>query len=153
MLKKNLVSVIICLLVGAGFTQLSAQSNNRATSFWEEVGHWQIDVFCGEEWTDFIVGEGKVHFVEKFKKGELVWQKTNSHMTAKGLSGENFKYIEQGLIVESSIVYPVVYNAQYKYQLIGDQGHHYHGVLIVKVFHEGGDEFSLEFTPVRNKCH
>jgi len=153
MLRKIFSLMIICLFIGAGLTQLSAQSNNRAISFWEEVGHWQVDVFCGEEWTDFIVGEGKVHFLEKFKKGERVWQKTNSNMTATGLSGENFKYIEQDWIPISSFVYPVLYEAHFKYQLIGDQGHHYSGVLVVRVIADGVGGFNLELIPVRNKCH
>ena len=148
---KNSV-FIFCLLIGTGFTQLSAQSNNRAISVWEEVD-WFIDVYCGDEWVDHVAGHGLVHFVTKLKNGEPIWQRTNSNMTATGLSGETFKYIEQDWIPYYSFVYPVVWEAQMKYQLIGDQGHHYSGVLVVRVTHEGGDNYKLDFIPVRNKCH
>ena len=141
----------MCLFIGAGFTQLSAQSDNKAISSWDEV-NWFVDVYCGDVWTDVIQGYGSVHFVVKFKKGEVIWERTNSNMTATGLSGESFKYIEQDLIPHSSIIYPVLYDAELKYQLIGDQGHHYLGVLRVRVIHLGGSDVEFEFTPIRNKC-
>ena len=151
MFKKIRLFVIMCLFIGAGFTQLSAQSDNKAISSWEE-GDWICDVFCDGEWVDFIQGHGTIHFVAKFKKGELIWQRTNSHITATGLYGENFKYIEQGLMPISSLEYPVVWIEELKYQLHGDQGHHYLGVFVVKVIHDGGDDYHLEFFPGRSQC-
>ena len=149
-MKLKHLLVGFCLF-GACFSQLSAQNNNRAVSAWVE-DDWICDVFCGDDWVDFIQGHGTIHWVSKYKNGELIWHRTNSHITGTGLSGENFKYIEQGLMPIYSFEYPVVWIEELKYQLHGDQGHHYLGTFVVKVIHDGGDDYHLEFYPGRNQC-
>jgi len=142
--------VIFCLF-GAGFLQLSAQNGNKdngnqAVSFWEDV-YWVVDVYCGEEWTDFIVGYGTVHFVYKFKNGELVYVHANCNITAEGANQEVFKYIEVDKVPLNPE--PGILNIQLlNYQLIGDQGSHYVGFLTAVVYDDG----TFELIPGKNHC-
>jgi len=153
--------VIFCL-IGAGFSQLSAQNGNKengnkAQSYISYDEPWQIDVYCEGEHVDHIEGTGWVHFVSKNKGGEPIWERRNSHMTAESTwgSGEKFKYIETSIAPYYALVYPVVWIEEMNYQLIGDQGHHYVGTLTVVVTIIGFDPddkpiVDIEFIPGEN---
>ena len=147
--------VIFCLF-GAGFSQLSAQNGNKdngnkAVSAWVEVPRWIVDVYCDGEQVDFVEGAGWVHFVAKYKGGELIWERANSHITAEGESGEVFKYIETGLTPYASLEPGVLYQEELNYQLIGNEGSHYVGKLTVKVWPSTDPPyFTIEFIPWKN---
>ncbi len=152
-MKLKHYSVIFCL-IGAGFTQLSAQNGNKAISRISEDEPWQIDVYCDGVHVDHIAGTGWVHFVEKNKGGEPIWERRNSHMTAESTegSGEKFKYIETSIAPYYALEYPVVWIEVMKFQLHGNQGHHYVGTLTVVVTHTGFDSngdptYDIEFIP------
>jgi hypothetical protein len=149
--------MILCL-IGTGFTQLSAQNENKdngnkAVSSWVEVPRWIVDVYCDDQHVDFVEGSGWVHFVTKNKGEELIWERVNTHMTAESTSGsgEVFKYIEIGFIPKNSLEPGEIYEEQLNYQLIGNQGNHYVGKLTVKVWLIPVEPYiNIEFIPGKN---
>jgi hypothetical protein len=72
---------MLCLLLGIGLTQLSAQNNengNGAVSWYYEWDGYYIDVpvVCGQPAADRCVGLINAHVVQIFKNGELVKEHT-----------------------------------------------------------------------------
>ena len=139
--KKSAFLVIICLFLGAVFTQISAQrtyQGKTTSTFW-------IDVYCDGVLTDQVKGEMRTHWV--FHSGQGTWQILQIKGSASSESGEEFKYIEndrKDLFLDPWVV-------KLHYNLKGNQGNHYIGTA-------WGDLTDLiccnkiVFTPIHTKC-
>ena len=82
---KTKTLFLLCLLLGFGFTQLSAQSVNY-TMEWE---YW-TPIYCGGVQVDYVTGTATAHVVEHYTDGELVWLKMHSCGEVTSESGEVF---------------------------------------------------------------
>jgi hypothetical protein len=116
MLRKSLFIVIACLFIGAFSTQLSAQSE----SVWSS-SFFYTQVYCDGEVLGWAYGTMDYHYVEHYKKGELV----SIIYQAKGdavcnFSDEKFSYKEKGKIRIGDEV-----TENYVIHLKGDQGSRY----------------------------
>ena len=125
-MKKNLLFLIICLFLGAGLNQLSAQNlEPSGNSFWLEQ-NWSTRVYCDGIWVDVIYGYMKVHAVDIYKDGEYVRQIVHAHGEAiSWVTGEKFKYKEVGKW------YPNEEISTWRYNLPGEDGSHYIGTLVI----------------------
>ena len=96
---KTKTFLLLCLLLGIGLTQLSAQNGQNGTgtvtSDFTNV-YWWSPVLCNGVLIDFMEGSGDVHFVDHYKDGVWQW----GHATYKngvGISdwtGETFTFKE-----------------------------------------------------------
>ena len=62
MKKKSAFLVIICLFLGAGFTQISAQSTNKTAQGWDSFP-FGTEVYCDGILKDYVEGVMRVHWV------------------------------------------------------------------------------------------
>ena len=134
------ILVILCLFVGAGLIQLSAQNlEPEGNSYWIET-NWWVPVFCDGEMVDWVHGYMKVHAVEKYKDGILVRQIVQAHGNAVSLfTDEEFKLKEHGKW------YPVEGISTLRYNLLGKDGSHYIGSYVL-------DTSTWQYTPGDCKC-
>lgn len=139
-MKVKSILVIICLFVGVGLIQLSAQNlEPEGNSFWVEV-NWGASVWCDGIWADYIYGHMKVHAIDKYEDGIHTRQIVQARGDAiSWVTGEEFKFKEVGKW------YPVEEIATYHYNMLGKDGSHYIGTYVID-FGEG------KITPGDCKC-
>ena len=92
MKKKSIFLVIICLFIGAGISQLSAQSETGwATSF------FYTQVSCDGVILGYVYGTLDYHYVDHFTKGEWIFTNYQAKGEAEcNFSDEKFTYKEKG---------------------------------------------------------
>jgi hypothetical protein len=139
-MKMKSILVILCLFVGAGLTQLSAQNlEPNGNSYWVET-FWSVPVFCDGEHVDWIYGIMKVHVVDKYEDGIHVRQVVQAIGNAvSARTGEEFKLKEHGKW------YPVEGKSILRYNLLGKDGSHYIGSYVL-------DTSTWQYTPGDCKC-
>ena len=119
-MKLKSMLMIVCLIAGAGLTQLSAQNPEPEGNSWWIEKNFGTYVICDGEFTDWIGGVLKAHVVDKYKDGIWVRQILQIRGEATSwMTGEKFKYSQQGKY------YPLEDNAIFHYNLKGDEGSHY----------------------------
>ena len=140
MKKKSAFLVIICLFLGAVFTQISAQTWQG----WGTSVPWSIEVYCDGDLTDYVEGVVKVHWI--FHAGEEIWQILQVKGTATSPeSGEVFKFKE----IDKKDFFPIPWVVTYHYNLKGNMGNHYIGTATVDI----SDEENPVFTPIHTVCN
>jgi len=142
MKKKSAFLVIICLFIGAGLTQISAQTFQG----WAPSVPWSLEVYCDGELTDYVEGVVKVHWV--FHSGDEPWQILQVKGTAtSSISGEVFKLKEKDK--KDFFDGPVTYH----YNLKGNMGNHYIGTATVEFDYSGWPVVVYIFTPIHTVCN
>jgi len=114
---KTKTFFVLCLLLGFGLTQGSAQSY----SYWEVWDQYAINVYCDGELVDNLTGETNVHTILHFNnQDELVWarQQFNGELTSN-ITGEGFTVTDEFVFDE------IVGTGTGHCNLIGDAGSHY----------------------------
>lgn len=124
---KTKTFFLICLFLGIGLTQLSAQNGkngNGAVSLWKVWnGYWQ-PVYCDGVNVDNLYGTVTYHVVVHYKNGIVISE--NVHYTGvvqSSISTEEFKLSE---------IDKLDYTAgllTWHFNLIGNQGTHYIGSM------------------------
>ena len=125
-IMKTKTFLLVCLFLGLGFTQLSAQdgpkgkNGNGSDSYWMEWGFY-ASVACDGQWVDYVEGTLHWHVVDHYKNG--VWVK--EIMQGKGvltstLTGETFTISELDKLMNYETFTWTVHT-----YLKGDQGNHY----------------------------
>ena len=64
----------LCLFLGIGLTQLSAQNGKDGTGsvvYYIEHADFYTDIWCNGVFVDWIVGEGTAHIVDHYKNNVL----------------------------------------------------------------------------------
>jgi hypothetical protein len=141
MKKKSAFLVIICLFLGAVFTQISAQKTIQGKT----TSYFLLDVYCDGEVVDHIGGMMRTHWV--FHSGQGFWQILQIKGTAYSTdpeSTEEFKYIEtdrKDLFLDPWVV-------MIHYNLKGNQGSHYVGTAWADLT----DLDNIVYTPIKTKC-
>ena len=122
MKKKSAFLVIICLFLGAGLSQISAQSETGWFS-----GNYYTEVHCDGNMLGYVYGTMDVHSVHHYQDGEWIFR----NYTAKGeavstFSTEKFTYKEKGKEwLKTDLV------GSYVVHLKGDQGSKYMAHLTI----------------------
>jgi len=120
-MKLKSILVILCLIAGAGLTQLSAQNPEPEgnSSWWAERTIW-APVFCDGVFQEWVSGELKAHVIEKYKDG--IWVRQILQVDDEATSwktGEKIKLQRVGKY------YPTEDKSIFHYNLLGDDGSHY----------------------------
>ena len=89
---------MVCLLLGIGLTQLSAQNSNsegtKSVEYLYPLGFY-TDIWCDGVFVDYIVGDAVAHVVDHYKNYEWQWEIVNKFSgTAKGLNGDVYTFSE-----------------------------------------------------------
>lgn len=129
---KTKTFFFICLFLGIGFAQLSAQnsqnSNGTDTFFWEwdidnEYGPYavQIPVKCDNNVIDWLAGKVTVHQINHYLSGELIWVKQHFEGEVIGaLTDEVFKVKDISKCDNISLNIGIGH-----VNLVGNKGSHY----------------------------
>ena len=122
MLKKRVFYVFICLFLGAGLSQISAQSETGRFS-----GNFFTEVHCDGDMLGWVHGTLDVHFVDHFKDGEWIgWTYMAKGEAVSTYSNEKFTYKEKGKEwLKTDMV------GSYVVHLKGDQGSKYMAHLTI----------------------
>jgi hypothetical protein len=122
MQRKSIFLVIICLFLGAGLSQLSAQ-NNGAIQDWMRSWEVRVDVYCDGDIVDVIDCTVDIHQVRKM---DLVPIWRIYQLKGEGVSrntDEVFKYKEGSKSDYDNL------EATWHYHLIGNMGTVYIGFV------------------------
>ena len=139
---KTKTLIMLCLITGIGFTQLSAQdlppngNTGSVSHFWVWDGYYtDIPVNCNNDDVDRLVGKVTVHNIDHYKGGELVWvkQQFDGEVTS-ALTGEVFK-VKDILKAEAPFA-----NFPGHVHLVGNKGSHY---MVFYVYDMNTDIFSF----------
>ena len=129
MKKQNAFLVIICLFLGAVFTQVSAQTFQG----WDNSDSWVAEVYCDGILTDYVELEVKYHWV--YHEGKDFWLILQMKGTAiSAYTGEVFKYKE--IDKKNYFDGPTTVH----YNLKGNMGNHYIGTMTVDFSPGPGNE-------------
>src|SRR5512133_3058373 len=133
---KTKTFIMVCLLSFFGLTHLAAQNSNSDGTYniqvWWEATYWS-PVYCGDNMVDFLEGgELIIHTVVHRKDGNRIWR--IDHMAGE-VTSSRFPY-EVFTIRELDkfdFVENVMTIVTWKYNLFGNMGSHYIGVLTQNV--------------------
>ena len=122
MQKRSIFLVIICLFLGAGLSQISAQSETGRFS-----GNYYTEVNCDGNMLGYVYGTMDVHFVDHYQDGEWIfWNYVAKGEAECTFSTEKFTYKEKGKEWEKNDVV-----GSYVIHLKGDQGSKYMAHLTI----------------------
>jgi hypothetical protein len=148
---KTKTLFLLCLLIGIGLTELSAQ--NKTVQLKVKDVEYHTHVFCDGVHTDFLQGTGNLHMVYHLKDGNWQWEidQWKAEAVSVGFLDENGEKIGgTGEIFKASEIdffckptYPYIVWHQ---RLKGDQGHVYVGFIYFNW--DTGELFSG-----RSECH
>jgi len=128
---KTKTFLLMCLFLGFGFTQLSAQTKSYPfrVSLTSEDVYLENPVYCdvnGEEVDRLALDYFDAHGVQHFQNGVFIFQWGKMSGQAHSLkTDEVFTYKEIDKAIASETTYRATFN------LIGNQGHHYIQTLII----------------------
>jgi hypothetical protein len=132
---KTKTFLLICLFLGIGLTQLSAQNGKDVTGSFTEYysATWDIPVYCNGEFMDILHGSFTVHHIGHYLKGVWLWCKVQC--TGEAISektGEIFSIKEidkqiNNIQPDGTWLFVDVYH----FNAIGNNGTHYIGTQII----------------------
>ena len=127
---KTKTLFLLCLFLGIGFTQLSAQSEVVELT-WD---YWN-PCFCDGEQVDYVIGTAEGHCVFHYDNdGNLVWGNYKVRGEGTNEDGETFKIKEKDKFDFVSGIMTFHYN------LKGDEGTHYIGSASWDVYNDPNGE-------------
>jgi len=93
---KTKTLLCLCLFLGIGLTQLSAQNDKNGTGsvVYYHLSEFYTDIWCNGVFVDWIVGEGTGHVVDHYKNNVLQWSVFTYSGTATGLNGDIYTFRE-----------------------------------------------------------
>ena len=89
---KTKTFLLLCLFLGIGLTQLSAQ--NKTLQVRVMNAEYHTSVYCDGVFVDFLNGTATLHMVYHLKDGNWLWEMDQYKGEATGLYGEDFKISE-----------------------------------------------------------
>lgn len=130
---KTKTILLLCLFSGICLSQLSAQNSNSTGTYtlqgWFGSSYWS-PVYCGDNQIDLLEG-GKimVHYVVHRKEGMRIWRidQLRGEVTSTKEPYEVFRIVEMD---KYDFVEGAFSTLTWKYNLLGDKGSHYIGILI-----------------------
>lgn len=121
---KTKTFLFMCLLVGIGWTQISAQTKTVKIEGFVPNGYW-IPIYCGDAQVDFLAGDFTYKVEIHYIAGIPTWQRGQVRGQLTSSAGEVFKLKETDMKHD-------YYGCDMtlNYNLIGNKGNHYIGTLI-----------------------
>ena len=120
-MKKKTI-LLVCLFLGIGLTQLSAQNGNNGsgtTSFTFEFGSWSVPVYCEGVISDWVTCTNMiVKITTHYVKGEVKWA-TNKVESHEWISSTGVVY--KGVAMFDHLRFDKGYAISHLH-LIGDKG-------------------------------
>ena len=124
---KTKIFILLCLFIGIGLTQISAQET-RSAQYKTELGYY-TPVYCGDEMVDYLEGVVEFHVIDHYKNGNWRWEIAQAKGEATGLYGEVFQLTET-----DKLWLPVKGLLVWHFNLKGNRGNHYIGALTYSYF-------------------
>jgi hypothetical protein len=92
---KTKTLLLLCLLLGIGVTQLSAQNGKNGTGSVSVKEIWNayyidIPVNCNDQVIDRLSGTVTIHVINHYKNGDLLWSRQQFDGAVTSQSGEVF---------------------------------------------------------------
>ena len=145
---KTKMFLLLCLLIGIGFSPLFAQSDKEGKTYSEWLNTaWSDPVYCDGELVDMLDCTLTMHHVAKFVKGEWLHCYAQSHGTAVSQNtGETFTIKEIGK--QDNNIQPNgdwLAVADFHFNARGDKGTHY--IVFVTMYWDG------RITSNKSVCH
>jgi hypothetical protein len=128
---KTKIFLLVCLFMGLIWTNANAQGkSNNARQGWFASEYW-APIECDGVVVDYLEGgELTVHYVARnFKNGKIYKEIDQLKGKVTSLTGETFTIRETDKWSITDGVYITC-----RYNLIGNMGTHYHGVLIFNFY-------------------
>jgi hypothetical protein len=128
--------LVVCLFLGLGFTQLSAQNGKNGTGTVTGINYFDYmewPVYCNGEQVDNLVGTITYHYETYFKIGIEMW----SHSRGSGEAVSTWKVPPEGgaeVFNINEIDKKFIPGEQYtiiKWNIVGNKGSHYIGTLLM----------------------
>lgn len=120
---KTKTFLLLCLFLGIGLTQLSAQNGKNGTgtvTYEAEYGPWMVPVFCDGAISDYLTCSNLiVKEIIHFDNGEVTWgiNKVETHEWTSVTTGEVYKGEAQFDHISFEKGYGITHG-----HLIGDKG-------------------------------
>ncbi len=131
---KTKTFLLLCLFLGIGLTQLSAQNKTMQVRVMNAEYH--TSVFCDGVFVDFLEGTATLHMITHFKDGNWQWEvdQYKGEAVSVGLEDENGNLIGgTGEVFKISEIdyfcFPIFPFLMWHQRLIGNQGHVYVGFV------------------------
>lgn len=143
---KTKTFLLVCLILGVGLTQLSAQNGKNGNGAVSEYYTWDgyyidLPVVCGEDAVDRLVGFASSHIINFYKNGVKVGEKqTFSGEVTNSRTGEIFE------IKDTYKCDLIDRGGPGHWNLKGDQGSHY---IIFYYYYWDTDTFEF----LKANCH
>jgi hypothetical protein len=129
---KTKTFLFLCLFIGIGLTQLSAQNVKNGTGAvpqWVEWT-WVQPVYCNGVQIDDLSGHGTAHVIDHYKDGELLYSIVSyDGVYESTVTDEEFKILS----TNEKDVYTPLWTTAFHYNLIGNKGSHYIGAIYMDI--------------------
>jgi hypothetical protein len=145
---KTKTFLLLCLFLGIGLTQLSAQNGKNGTngsySEYFTVDGWTQGAYCNGNQVDLLMGTLTFHHIGHYLKGDWIWCKTqcvSGELVSIGFKDKDGKTI--GGTGETFSVHEIqkqvnniqpngdwLYVDYCHFNLLGNKGTHYIGTII-----------------------
>lgn len=89
MKSRNLI-ICVCFLLCISVFQLHGQSSGtKSVQVWVTGSYW-TPVYCDGDFTDYIIGDVTIHYIDHYADGKWKWEIAQMKGTGEGLYGETF---------------------------------------------------------------
>jgi hypothetical protein len=158
---KTKTFLLICLFLGIGMTQLSAQKGKNNDTYTIKVpvvwdGYW-MPIVCNGDFVDYLFGTVTVYCEYHFKDGVPMW--LNYHTLGEAVStsygsitgtGEVFTIKENDFKQNTDQgVWPRFLTIHFN--LNGNKGNHYLGIVTMDTWNPNPDNTAM--TVIKFTCH
>lgn len=155
---KTKTLLLVCLFMGIGLTQLSAQnSNSQQTRAWQGwfANGWGCPVFCNGEMVDELEGIFWEHYVDIVKNDN--WVKEIAQLKGEATSTrypyEVFRVNELDKIIPLEGANNMIGSSWIsRTNLVGNMGHHYVVFLTISVFRDAEGHVQLSYVVDKAIC-
>lgn len=141
---KTKTIILICLLLGIGLVELSAQTKTVVLEGSVPNGYF-LPIICNGTNVDYLVGDFSYHVELHYVNGIPIWQQGQARGELTSSAGEVFKLKETDKKHNCNGC-----SMTLNYNLIGNKGNHYIGTLIWDLCN---DPFLLNPTVIKTICN
>jgi len=135
---KTKTLLLICLFLGIGLTQLSAQNsqNGTGTDVWyiDNAIGWGCPVYCNGKEVDYLWGIGSAHVIDHFKAGVWQWETIEIKGIGRNEAGDKFSFSEQDKFYYSHLLGDYTWTCHDNIKARGEHNTLYNISLIINFY-------------------